>query len=80
MGWKEKEYRTAQKNRKKDEGRYHYDAEMLRIQGLIRCENCENPYPYLHRNCPVCDHPNHEKYALKNQVFIPVKGIGYYDQ
>lgn len=66
MGWKEKDYRNAQKHRRQKGEEQPYDEEILRIQGLIRCENCETPYPYLHRNCPVCGHPNHEKYALKN--------------
>ena len=30
------------------------DSEMLRIQGLIRCDNCENPYPDALDNCPTC--------------------------
>lgn len=31
------------------------DSEMLRIQGLIRCKECENPFPKFLDNCPVCE-------------------------
>jgi len=30
------------------------DAEILRIQGLIRCKVCESPYPMFLELCPVC--------------------------
>lgn len=31
------------------------DAEMLRIQGLVRCNNCESPYPAFLDICPMCE-------------------------
>lgn len=34
------------------------DSEMLRFQGLIRCDNCNNPCPLDSIVCPTC---NHEK-------------------
>ena len=66
MGWKEKEYKKTQKALEKDSEEHPYDAEMLRIQGLIRCKGCESPYPFMHRNCPSCGEANHEKYPLKD--------------
>ena len=48
MGWKEKEYRKTQKaNRggKETDSISPFDEEMLRIQGLIRCKECDMPYP-----------------------------------
>lgn len=30
------------------------DFEMLRIQGLMRCRHCENPYPLDMIICPTC--------------------------
>ena len=57
MGWKEKEYRKTQKASKQEEGSI-WEAEMLKIQGLHRCEKCEQIYR-LHEDCCVhCDAPN----------------------
>lgn len=66
MGWKEKEYKKKQKSSERDSEEHPYDAEMLRIQGLIRCKGCEATYPFMHRNCPSCEAANHEKYPLKD--------------
>ena len=30
------------------------DVEMLRIQGLVRCKDCESPYPRFLDECPMC--------------------------
>lgn len=68
MGWKEKEYRKTQKaNRggKETDSISPFDEEMLRIQGLIRCKECDMPYPYVQRNCPHCNAPNTDKYPLR---------------
>ena len=64
MGWKAKKYKKTQKAKKRDDEEHPYDAEMLRIQGLIRCDKCEAPYPFMHRNCPYCGSPNREKYPI----------------
>lgn len=63
---KRKAYKDSQKAKDKDKDNYNpFDAEMLRIQGLIRCPVCENPYPFMHPRCPHCDSPNHEHYPNK---------------
>jgi hypothetical protein len=65
MGWKEKEYKANQKAKANQDEDHPYDSEMLRIQGLIRCQECENPYPFMHPRCPTCDSPNREHYPNK---------------
>ena len=30
------------------------DAEMLRLQGLMRCNVCDNPFPLTDNVCPTC--------------------------
>lgn len=65
MGWKEKEYKANQKAKAHQDDDHPYDSEMLRIQGLIRCQECENPYPFMHPRCPTCDSPNREHYPNK---------------
>lgn len=66
MGWKEKKHQKHQRELKKDDGGDNpYDEEMLRMQGLIRCKECENPYPFMHPRCPTCDAPNKEHYPSK---------------
>lgn len=43
------------------EGSYEMsDSEMLRIQGLVRCRSCENPFPTQFDICPLCgsNHPH----------------------
>ena len=65
MGWKEKEYKKTQKALNEDRGEEPYDSEILRIQGLIRCHACENPYTFMHPRCATCDAPNREHYPGK---------------
>jgi len=66
MGWKRKDYKETQKALNEQDNEKPYDSEMLRIQGLIRCKECEITYPYLHRECPNCGTPNSERYPLKD--------------
>lgn len=61
---KRKDYKKAQRDKGK-ENHNPYDAEMLRIQGLIRCHNCELTYPFMQSRCPNCDSPNREHYPSK---------------
>ena len=50
---KRKHYKDSQKAKDKDKNNHNpYDAEMLRIQGLIRCHNCELTYPFMQSRCP----------------------------
>lgn len=66
MGWKEKKHQKHQRALKNDGDNEHpYDSEMLRIQGLIRCFDCEITYPFMHPRCPNCDSPNKEHYPNK---------------
>ena len=62
MGWKRKDYKENQKAHNGNYGNDNVnDSEFLRIQGLIRCFDCENPYPFEHTRCPHCDSPNKER-------------------
>ena len=63
---KRKDYKKAQRDKGKGKENHNpYDAEMLRIQGLIRCHNCELTYPFMQSRCPNCDSPNREHHPSK---------------
>lgn len=63
---KRKDYKKTQKAKDNDKNKHSpFDAEMLRIQGLIRCIICENSYPFMQPRCPTCDAPNKEHYPAK---------------
>ena len=66
MGGKEKAYRKAQKNRKKDkEASSEIEIEILRMQGLILCPNCQSAYSLYQPRCPNCDESNKTHYPNK---------------
>ncbi len=66
MGGKEKPYRKAQKNRRKnDPSPREIERELLRMQGLILCENCQTAYSLYQPRCPNCDEPNKTHYPAK---------------
>lgn len=63
---KRKDYKESQKAKDKDRNNHNpFDAEMLRIQGLIRCHECDIPYPFMQARCPHCNAPNREHYPSK---------------
>ena len=63
---KRKDYKDSQKAKDNDKDNHiPFDTEMLRIQGLIRCEGCETPYPFMQPRCPTCDVSNKEHYPAK---------------
>lgn len=68
MGWKEKDWKKTQKafNDDAEGDNRPYDSEILRMQGLIRCHECEVPYPFMHPRCVSCDAPNREHYPNKS--------------
>ncbi len=66
MGWKEKDWKNN-KSRKDapEESVSDIQKEMLRIQGLILCEECHIPYSLYKPKCPNCDEPNKSHYPAK---------------
>ena len=66
MGWKEKEW-TKNKRRKDapEDSPSEMQKEMLRMQGLILCEECHIPYSLYQPRCPKCDEPNKTHYPAK---------------
>jgi|TARA_B100000214_G_scaffold349318_1_gene302089 hypothetical protein len=66
MGWKEKEWKKN-KNRKDEpeDSPSDIQKEMLRMQGLILCEECYIPYSLYLPRCPNCDEPNKTHYPNK---------------
>tara|TARA_R110002012_G_scaffold134072_1_gene287302 strand:- start:7577 stop:7795 length:219 start_codon:yes stop_codon:yes gene_type:complete len=58
LGWKEKEHRKKQKAIKQEEESQKNDnsweSEMLRIQGLHRCEKCDEIYRLHDDKCEHC--------------------------
>ena len=67
MGWKEKPHRAAQKKRseEKSEDLSHFEIEMLRMQGLKICDECQGLYGFYEPRCPHCDAPNNSHYPAK---------------
>ena len=51
MGNKIKQWRQS---RRKDEEDTIDEEELLYLQGLVRCQSCEIPYPNYLENCPHC--------------------------
>ncbi len=66
MGWKEKDWKKN-KNRKDapDDSVTDIQKEMLRMQGLILCDECNIPYSLYQPRCPKCDAPNKSHYPGK---------------
>ena len=65
MGWKEKEWK---KNRnRKDEGETpsEMEKEILRMKGLILCDECFTAYSLYLPRCPKCDESNKTHYPAK---------------
>jgi hypothetical protein len=62
MGWKEKPYRKAQRNKAEDNT---MEEDMLRMQGLILCKECIMPYSVYQPICPHCSEPNKTHYPAK---------------
>jgi len=52
---KKKHNKRKQKHNKHDKNDYSMNQqEILRIQGLIICKNCNNPCPVKLEICPTC--------------------------
>jgi len=66
MGWKEKDWKNN-KSRKDapNESPSDIQKEMLRMQGLIMCEECWIAYSLYQPKCPNCDEPNKSHYPAK---------------
>ena len=67
MGWKEKPHKAAQRQRsqEKAEDLSHFEIEMLRMQGLKVCDECQGMYGLYEARCPHCDAPNKSHYPAK---------------
>ena len=67
MGWKEKPHKAAQKQKTKEraDDTSHFEAEMLRMQGLVICDGCKGTYGVYEPRCPHCDAPNRTHYSAK---------------
>ena len=54
-----KEWKSSKKENS-DDFDMMSDSEMLRIQGLVRCRICDEPFPDELDNCPYCGslHPH----------------------
>ena len=64
MGWKEKDWKKN-RNHKGGESRRQIEEDMLRMQGLIVCPNCDLTYSLYQPKCPHCDEPNKSHYPAK---------------
>lgn len=52
---KRKNNKRKQKHKKHNKSDYSLNQqELLRIQGLIMCKNCNNPCPVKLEMCPTC--------------------------
>lgn len=52
---KKKNNKRKQKHKKHNESDYSLNhQEILRIQGLVICKNCNNPCPVKLEICPTC--------------------------
>ena len=67
MGWKEKEWKNnkSRKDEIPEDSPSDIEKEMLRVQGLILCEECNIPYSLYQPRCPKCDEPNRNHYPNK---------------
>ena len=67
MGWKEKPHRKAQRAKRKETEVENRDmeVEILRMQGLKECPNCQAVYSFYQPRCPFCDAPNLSFYPAK---------------
>ena len=43
----------------------HFEIEMLRMQGLKVCDECQGMYGLYEARCPHCDAPNKSHYPAK---------------
>ena len=53
------------RNHKGGESRRQIEEDMLRMQGLIVCPNCDLTYSLYQPKCPHCDEPNKSHYPAK---------------
>lgn len=65
MGWKEKEWKKNNRRKDKGDSPKEIEREMLRMQGLILCDECRNTYSLYQPKCPHCDEPNKSHYPNK---------------
>lgn len=66
MGWKEKEWKKNQnKKHEGEESPREIEIEMLRMQGLILCDECLTPYSLYQPLCPNCGETNKSHYPAK---------------
>ena len=66
MGWKEKDWKNNKSRKDEPEDSVSdIQKEMLRMQGLVLCEECNIPYSAYQAKCPKCDEPNKSHYPSK---------------
>jgi|TARA_R110000824_G_scaffold37207_4_gene114494 hypothetical protein len=66
MGWKEKEWKKNRNDKTAGEDSpREIEKEMLRMQGLILCEECLLPYSLYQPKCPMCGETNRIHYPAK---------------
>jgi predicted amidophosphoribosyltransferase len=53
MGGKIKEWRVSRQEKSNQEDEF-WESDLLLLQGLKRCDDCQNPYPLSLDNCPNC--------------------------
>ena len=64
MGWKEKEWKKNKRHEEQDSPK-EFEREMLRMQGLILCEECLTAYSFYQPKCPHCGESNKTHYPAK---------------
>ena len=65
MGWKEKEWKENKKRKDNQDSSSEMKKEMLRMQGLIICKECQSAYSLYHPKCPNCGKINQTHYPAK---------------
>ena len=65
MGWKEKEWKKNQRKKGNEDSPSEIEKEMLRMQGLILCDECLMTYSLYQPKCPNCGETNKTHYPAK---------------
>lgn len=55
MGDRTKEWRVGRVSEETREDERLWQDEILYLQGLVRCRDCETPYPEHLETCPHCE-------------------------
>jgi rRNA maturation protein Nop10 len=65
MGWKEKDWKKNQRPKNDEDSSSEMKKEMLRMQGLIVCNECQVAYSLYQPKCPNCGESNKAHYPAK---------------